>query len=154
MRAALFLEQNGPLVVEDVTPTAPGPRDVLVHITASGVCHSDVHVISGALPMPPPAILGHEGCGVVEAVGSEVTRVKVGDRVIGSFIPACGACWFCLRDESHLCANTYAVMGAPRATRRCGGEASQARLGESSICWSSNCCAMAAGLNPDAAGAV
>ena len=61
-----------------------------------------------------PAILGHEGCGVVEAVGPEVTGVKVGDRVIGSFIPACGACWFCLRDESHLCANTYAVMGSPR----------------------------------------
>ena len=117
MRAALFLEQNGPLTVEDVTPADPGPRDVIVHITASGVCHSDVHVINGALPMPPPAILGHEGCGVVEAVGAEVTRVKVGDRIIGSFIPACGACWFCLRDESHLCANTYAVMGAPRATR-------------------------------------
>jgi len=117
MRAAIFTEHNGPMSVEDVTPTDPGPRDVIVHITASGVCHSDLHVISGALPMPPPAILGHEGCGVVEAVGSEVTRVQVGDRVIGSFIPACGHCWFCLRDESHLCANTYAVMGAPRATR-------------------------------------
>lgn len=117
MRAALFLEQNGPLSVEEVIPTDPGPRDVIVHITASGVCHSDVHIIDGTLPMPPPAILGHEGCGVVEAVGSEVTRVKVGDRVIGSFIPACGACWFCLHDESHLCANTYAIMGSPRATR-------------------------------------
>jgi S-(hydroxymethyl)glutathione dehydrogenase/alcohol dehydrogenase len=117
MRAAIFTEQNGPMSVEDVTPVEPGPRDAIVHITASGVCHSDLHVISGALPMPPPAILGHEGCGVVEAVGSEVTRVSVGDRVIGSFIPACGHCWFCLRDESHLCANTYAVMGAPRATR-------------------------------------
>jgi S-(hydroxymethyl)glutathione dehydrogenase / alcohol dehydrogenase len=117
MRAAIFLEQNGPMVVEQVTPIDPGPRDVVVHITASGVCHSDLHVISGALPMPPPAILGHEGCGVVEAVGSEVTQLKVGDRVIGSFIPACGTCWFCLRDESHLCANTYSVIGTPRATR-------------------------------------
>ncbi len=117
MRAAIFTEHNGPMSVEDVTPADPGPRDVIVHITASGVCHSDLHVISGALPMPPPAILGHEGCGVVEAVGSEVTRVQLGDRVIGSFIPACGHCWFCLRDQSHLCANTYAVMGAPRATR-------------------------------------
>jgi S-(hydroxymethyl)glutathione dehydrogenase / alcohol dehydrogenase len=117
MRAAIFLEQNGPMVVEQVTPIDPGPRDVVVHITASGVCHSDLHVISGALPMPPPAILGHEGCGVVEAVGSEVTQLKVGDRVIGSFIPACGTCWFCLRDESHLCASTYSVIGTPRATR-------------------------------------
>jgi S-(hydroxymethyl)glutathione dehydrogenase/alcohol dehydrogenase len=118
MRAAIFLEQNGPLSVEDVQAIDPGPRDVVVRVTASGVCHSDVHVVSGALPVPPPAILGHEGCGIVEAVGREVTRVSVGDRVIGSFIPACGSCWFCLRDQSHLCANTYGVMGAPRASRK------------------------------------
>jgi S-(hydroxymethyl)glutathione dehydrogenase/alcohol dehydrogenase len=117
MRAAIFTEQNGPLSVEDVTPTEPGPRDVVVRVTASGVCHSDLHVISGALPMPPPAILGHEGAGIVEAVGTEVQGLQVGDRVIGSFIPACGACWHCLRDESHLCENTYSVMASPRATR-------------------------------------
>jgi S-(hydroxymethyl)glutathione dehydrogenase/alcohol dehydrogenase len=120
MRAAIFTEQNGPLSVEDVTALDPGPRDVIVRITASGVCHSDLHVISGALPMPPPAILGHEGAGIVEAVGAEVTGLQVGDRVIGSFIPACGACWHCLHDESHLCENTYAVMGAPRASRSDG----------------------------------
>ena len=76
--------------------------------------------MDGSLPMPPPAILGHEGCGVVEAVGPAVTRVRVGDRVIGSFIPACGACWFCLRDQSHLCEHTFAVMGVTRATRADG----------------------------------
>lgn len=117
MRAAIFTELNGPMSVEDVTPLDPGPRDVVVRITASGVCHSDLHVISGALPMPPPAILGHEGTGIVEAVGSEVKGLRVGDRVIGSFIPACGACWHCLHDESHLCESTYAVMGNPRAQR-------------------------------------
>ena len=117
MRAAIFTELNGPMSVEDVTPIEPGPRDVIVRITASGVCHSDLHVISGALPMPPPSILGHEGAGIVEEVGSEVKGLQVGDRVIGSFIPACGVCWHCLRDESHLCDNTYAVMGAPRAHR-------------------------------------
>jgi S-(hydroxymethyl)glutathione dehydrogenase/alcohol dehydrogenase len=120
MRAAIFSEVDGPLAVEDVTATEPGSRDVIVHVTASGVCHSDLHVISGALPMPPPAILGHEGCGVVEWVGPEVTRVQPGDRVIGSFIPACGACWFCLRDQSHLCANTYVVIMRERAHRRDG----------------------------------
>lgn len=120
MRAAIFTEQNGPLSVEDVDPIDPGPRDVVVRITASGVCHSDLHVITGGLPMPPPAILGHEGTGVVEAVGSEVKGLQVGDRVIGSFIPACGTCWFCLRDESHLCENTYTVMAAPRAHRHDG----------------------------------
>lgn len=120
MRAAIFTEQNGPLSVEDVTPTDPGPRDVVVRITASGVCHSDLHVITGGLPMPPPAILGHEGTGIVEAIGSEVKGLAVGDRVIGSFIPACGTCWFCLRDESHLCENTYSVMSSPRAHRHDG----------------------------------
>jgi S-(hydroxymethyl)glutathione dehydrogenase/alcohol dehydrogenase len=117
MRAAIFVEQNGDLVVEDVKPTDPGPRDVVVHVTASGVCHSDLSVINGTLPMPPPAILGHEGTGIVDAVGSEVTRVKKGDRVVGSFIPACGVCWYCRNQQTNLCEQTYAVMGTPRATR-------------------------------------
>jgi S-(hydroxymethyl)glutathione dehydrogenase/alcohol dehydrogenase len=120
MRAAIFLEQDSDLVVEDVTAADPGPRDVVVQITASGVCHSDLSVINGTLPMPPPAILGHEGTGIVESVGSEVSRVKKGDRVIGSFIPACGVCWFCRNHQSNLCEQTYAVMGSPRATRSDG----------------------------------
>jgi S-(hydroxymethyl)glutathione dehydrogenase/alcohol dehydrogenase len=117
LRAAIFTEVDAPLSVEEVNATDPGPRDVVVHITASGVCHSDLHVISGALPIPPPAILGHEGAGVVEWVGPEVTRVAPGDRVIGSFIPVCGTCWYCLRDQSHLCANTFQVMIHDRAHR-------------------------------------
>lgn len=117
MRAALFLEQDGDLVVEDVKTTDPGPRDVVVRITASGVCHSDLSVINGTLPMPPPAILGHEGTGIVEDVGPQVTRVQPGDRVIGSFIPVCGVCWFCRNHHSNLCEQTYVVMGTPRATR-------------------------------------
>ena len=120
MRAAIFTEQNGPLSVEDVTPTDPGPGDVIVRITASGLCHSDISVINGSLPMPPPAILGHEGTGVVESVGAEVSRLEVGDRVIGSFIPACGVCWYCHNDQSNLCENTYTVMMNPRATRSDG----------------------------------
>ena len=120
MRAAVFTEMNGPLSVEDVTPIDPGPRDVVVRVKASGLCHSDLSVMNGSLPMPPPAILGHEGAGVVEHVGPEVSRVKVGDRVIGSFIPACGICWFCLNDQSNLCENTFTVMMNPRATRADG----------------------------------
>ncbi|HZP29453.1 MAG TPA: Zn-dependent alcohol dehydrogenase [Acidimicrobiia bacterium] len=117
MRAAIFVENDQPLVVEDVTPNPPGARDVVVRVTASGVCHSDLSVINGTLPMPPPAILGHEGTGIVDWVGNEVRGLQVGDRVIGSFIPACGYCSFCVNDESHLCENTYAVMANPRATR-------------------------------------
>ncbi len=117
MRAAIFVEPDGDLVVEDVKPTDPGPRDVVVQVTASGVCHSDLSVINGTLPMPPPCILGHEGTGIVESVGKEVSRVKAGDRVIGSFIPACGVCWFCRNNQSNLCEQTYTVMGTMRATR-------------------------------------
>ena len=120
MRAAIFVEPDGDLVVEDVKPTDPGPRDVVVNISASGVCHSDLSVINGTLPMPPPAILGHEGTGVVESVGSEVSGLKPGDRVVGSFIPACGDCWFCNNGQSNLCEATYAVMATPRATRSDG----------------------------------
>jgi S-(hydroxymethyl)glutathione dehydrogenase/alcohol dehydrogenase len=117
MRAAIFTELNGPLVVEDVTPTDPGPADVVVNITASGICHSDLSVINGTLPMPPPAILGHEGTGIVEWVGAEVSGLAKGDRVIGSFIPACGECWSCNNHQSNLCESTYTVMMTPRATR-------------------------------------
>ena len=120
MRAAIFVEPNGDMVVEDVTPTDPGPRDVIVQVTASGVCHSDLSVINGTLPMPPPSILGHEGAGIVEKVGAEVSGLAPGDRVIGSFIPACGICWFCRNHQSNLCENTYTVMATPRATRNDG----------------------------------
>jgi S-(hydroxymethyl)glutathione dehydrogenase/alcohol dehydrogenase len=121
MRAAVFLEQDQPLSIEDVDPIDAGPDDVIVRITASGVCHSDLSVINGTIPAGPE-ILGHEGTGVVESVGGDVTRVKVGDRVIGSFIPACGVCWYCLHDQSNLCAETYPVMFAPRARRADGTE--------------------------------
>jgi S-(hydroxymethyl)glutathione dehydrogenase/alcohol dehydrogenase len=120
MRAAIFVGQDQPMAVEDVTPIAPGPRDVVVNIDASGVCHSDLSVINGSLPMPPPCILGHEGTGIVESVGKEVTRVKPGDRIIASFTPACGNCWYCLHDQSNLCEHMGAVSMAPKATRADG----------------------------------
>jgi S-(hydroxymethyl)glutathione dehydrogenase/alcohol dehydrogenase len=103
MQAAILTAYNEPLVIEEVTASAMGPRDVLVHVDASGVCHSDLSMANGSVPLPPPAILGHEGAGTVLAVGREVTRVATGDRVIASFVPACGNCFFCLRDQSQLC---------------------------------------------------
>jgi S-(hydroxymethyl)glutathione dehydrogenase/alcohol dehydrogenase len=121
MKAALCLEQNQPLSVEEVTPIDPGPRDVIVRITASGVCHSDLSVINGTLPAGR-VVLGHEGAGVIEMVGDDVTGLAVGDRVIGSFIPACGVCWYCLHDQSNLCAETYSVMFSPRIRRADGEE--------------------------------
>ena len=121
MQAALCLEQNQPLSVEEVTPIDPGPGDLIVRITASGVCHSDLSVINGTLPAGR-VVLGHEGTGVVEKVGSDITDLQVGDRVIGSFIPACGVCWYCLHDQSNLCEHTYNVMFVPRVRRADGEE--------------------------------
>jgi len=120
MRAAIFTEVNEPLVVEDVTLAEPGPSDVIVNIGASGVCHSDLSFMNGTVPLPPPAILGHEGAGVVEWVGSEVTRVKVGDRVVASFVPACGSCFWCLNDQSNLCGRMFELSLSAKAHRHDG----------------------------------
>lgn len=122
MRAAIFVG-TPELSVEDVTPLDPGPRDVVVRIGASGVCHSDVSVTNGSLPIPPPCILGHEGAGTVEWVGPEVSRVAVGDRVIASFVPACGACFFCLHGQSNLCELGNAINFLPKITRADGSTA-------------------------------
>ena len=122
MRAALFTETGGPLTIEDLEPTAPGPRDVVVELGASGVCHSDLSLKNGYVGIMPGTILGHEGAGKVLEVGGEVTKVKAGDRIIASFIPACGTCWFCLHDSSHLCDNELAVMMSMRGSRPDGSQ--------------------------------
>jgi S-(hydroxymethyl)glutathione dehydrogenase/alcohol dehydrogenase len=120
MRAAILTEYNEPLVIEEVSTPAIGPREVLLHIDASGVCHSDLSFAKGSVPLPPPVILGHEGAGTVLAVGDDVSRVKVGDRVISSFTPACGNCFFCLRDQSFLCETMGSHMMVPKGTRADG----------------------------------
>jgi S-(hydroxymethyl)glutathione dehydrogenase/alcohol dehydrogenase len=120
MRAAVFVGQEQDLAIEDIEPAPPGPRDIVVEVGASGVCHSDLSIVHGYLPVPPPVILGHEGTGRVVEVGSEVTRAKVGDRVIASFVPSCGTCFFCRNDQANLCEGDMALMMAPRGTRADG----------------------------------
>jgi S-(hydroxymethyl)glutathione dehydrogenase/alcohol dehydrogenase len=120
MKAAVLSAYNEPLVIEDLTAPDLGPGEVRVHIDASGVCHSDVTVANGGVPMPPPLILGHEGSGVILEVGSDVSRVSVGDRVVCSFTPACGVCWYCLRDQSHLCERAGDYFLATRGIRADG----------------------------------
>lgn len=103
MKAAVLREVGKPLQIEDVQINKPGPHEVLIRTKAAGVCHSDLHFVEGSYPHPLPAVLGHESAGVVEAIGSEVTTVKVGDHVITCLSAFCGHCEFCLTDHMSLC---------------------------------------------------
>jgi S-(hydroxymethyl)glutathione dehydrogenase / alcohol dehydrogenase len=102
-RAAVLRKTNAPMDIEklDMAPLAPG--DVLVRMRASGLCHTDLEAIQGALAYPLPIVLGHEGAGVVEEVGSAVTQVRPGDHVVCSWNPHCGHCFYCERDQPILC---------------------------------------------------
>jgi S-(hydroxymethyl)glutathione dehydrogenase/alcohol dehydrogenase len=104
MKAAVAYEANAALRIEDVDIARPGSREVLVKLMASGVCHSDWHILKGEWGNALfPAILGHEGAGIVEAVGDEVTRIKPGDHVILSWRTSCGICEMCQRGYPALC---------------------------------------------------
>jgi S-(hydroxymethyl)glutathione dehydrogenase/alcohol dehydrogenase len=105
MRAAVLYEHNTPLVVEEVAVDPPKSGEVLVRMAASGVCHSDLHMLRGIHPAPLPAILGHEGAGVVEEVGPGVTNVRAGDHVVLSWLPYCGHCRMCASGRLNVCLN-------------------------------------------------
>jgi S-(hydroxymethyl)glutathione dehydrogenase/alcohol dehydrogenase len=94
---------KAPLTIEEVDLDEPGPREVLVRTVATGVCHSDLHVLEGSFPFPPPAVLGHEPAGIVEKVGAEVGHVQPGDPVIGCLSVFCGSCAYCLSGRPNLC---------------------------------------------------
>jgi len=108
MRAAVMRANNAPLGLEEVGIDDPGLREVLVKTAASGICHSDLTVIEGGLPVPPPCILGHEPAGIVEAVGEGVTDFAPGDHVIGCVTAWCGVCKFCTSGRPYLCLTQYA----------------------------------------------
>lgn len=100
--------------VEEVDLDGPKDREVLVQLTASGLCHSDDHLITGDMPMQLPVVGGHEGAGVVVEVGPGVTDVAEGDHVVLSFIPACGRCEPCTRGMSNLCVLGAAIIAGPQ----------------------------------------
>ena len=102
-RAAVLHQVDTPLRVQEVEMAALRPGDVLVRVGASGLCHTDLEVIQGALAYPLPIVLGHEGAGIVEAVGSDVLSLKPGDHVICSWNPSCGRCFYCDRGQPILC---------------------------------------------------
>jgi S-(hydroxymethyl)glutathione dehydrogenase/alcohol dehydrogenase len=110
--AAVLHQVDGPLSVEQLQLDRPGPTDVLVRMGAAGLCHTDLEVMRGAIPMPLPMVLGHEGAGIVEEVGTAVAHVRPGDHVVLSWNPACGLCYYCARGQPLLCERCGAAAGA------------------------------------------
>lgn len=110
MKAAVMQDGGERLEIRDLELAPPGPGEALVRMAASGVCHSDLHVIEGLLPVPLPAVLGHEGAGVVEAVGAGVTRVRPGDHVVLSWMPSCGKCFYCGIGRPDMCDEAFSIQ--------------------------------------------
>jgi S-(hydroxymethyl)glutathione dehydrogenase/alcohol dehydrogenase len=118
--ALVMRSPDAPMVVERIGLRDVGPNDVRVRIDATGVCHSDLSLAHGVLAQPLPAVLGHEACGTVLEIGSEVTGVTVGERVIPLWITPCGDCMHCVRGEAHLCVTGSARGAEPYALSAAG----------------------------------
>jgi S-(hydroxymethyl)glutathione dehydrogenase / alcohol dehydrogenase len=122
INAAVFRKVHEPLTIEAVDIDEPLGREVLVRTAATGVCHSDLHVVDGQgrFPLDRPIVLGHEGAGVVEAVGAEVTTVKPGDHIVACLSGFCGSCPQCLSGHPNLCTGgivTRPETAAPRLSQ-------------------------------------
>ncbi|GAA3822037.1 Zn-dependent alcohol dehydrogenase [Streptomyces chiangmaiensis] len=111
----VFYDGTQPQVVDDLEVREPGPGEVQVAISAAGLCHSDLSVVDGTIPFPCPVVLGHEGAGVVEAVGEGVTHVRPGDHVSLSTLANCGACAECDRGRPTMCRQAIGRPGQPFA---------------------------------------
>src|SRR4051812_48720830 len=95
--------QSKPLVIEELELDPPGPGEVLVEMSAAGLCHSDLSVINGTRLWPLPLVVGHEACGVVREIGEGIKDLSEGDRVVFSFLPTCGHCPMCSAGRASLC---------------------------------------------------
>ncbi|MEX0307439.1 MAG: zinc-binding dehydrogenase [Ruegeria sp.] len=102
-QAAVMYGVGQALEVEELELEEPGPGEVRLRMGAAGVCHSDYHVMSGQAGHELPVVLGHEGAGTITALGDGVEGLAVGDHVVLSWIPYCGACFFCRNEQTHLC---------------------------------------------------
>jgi len=120
-RGVVYAEAGAKPAVEEITLDAPGPHEVQVRVEASGLCHTDVHVVeTGGWGMPFPILLGHEGAGVVEEVGDGVTEVAPGDRVVIAWRAPCGdSCPSCRRGDPRRCSNN--LRGRRRLHRAADG---------------------------------
>jgi 2-desacetyl-2-hydroxyethyl bacteriochlorophyllide A dehydrogenase len=122
MRAVTFQAPGVVSVEERPEPEPTDPEDAVVRIEATGVCGSDLHIFHGRVQIEPGFTIGHEYVGRVVAVGEAVTRVAVGDRVLGCFQTACGTCWFCRRGMYHRCEHSRtfghgAALGSLQGTQ-------------------------------------
>ncbi len=115
MKAAILFEQGAPapfaqsqpIQIEEVDLAPPGPGELLIQTGAAGLCHSDLSMIQGLIPKGMPMVPGHEGAGVVLETGPEVTKVKPGDHVVMSFVPACGSCEYCAAGRPNICLTAW-----------------------------------------------
>lgn len=128
MRGVVF-DGDGRVRVTDLAePEIEGPGDAIVRVTTSAICGSDLHLLHGKAPMEPGEPLGHEAVGIVEAVGTGIARIRVGDRVAVAFNVACGHCWFCGNGQSALCEDDaifgYGIFGGALP----GAQAEQLRV--------------------------
>ena len=112
MKAIVF-DGTAAVVTDEVEARDPGPGEIAVRIAAAGLCHSDLSVINGTIPFPTPVVLGHEGAGVVEAVGQGVTHVKEGDHVALSTLGNCGHCRYCEAGRPTMCRSTFGQLSQP-----------------------------------------
>jgi succinate semialdehyde reductase (NADPH) len=115
MRAAVLNAAGGSLQVGDIPKPSPGPGEILVKVSACGVCHTDLHVIKGEVAFPMPCVLGHEVAGSVEQLGEGVAGPAVGSRVACSFIMPCGTCRYCVQGRDDVC-ETFFAMNRLRGT--------------------------------------
>lgn len=102
-KAAVATAVGSPLEIMDLDLADPKEGEIRIELGASGVCHSDLSVTNGTLPLALPAVLGHEGAGTVVQVGDGVDNLKVGDRIVVSWVPQCGKCYTCLHDQGEIC---------------------------------------------------
>jgi S-(hydroxymethyl)glutathione dehydrogenase/alcohol dehydrogenase len=129
MKAAVCYEFGQPLVIEDVDLDPPQRGEVKVRLTATAVCHSDVHLIRGDWGGSLPVVAGHESAGVVEEVGDGVTLAKPGDAVVVSLLRSCGRCYYCTIGAPHMCEGTFALSTQSRLRDKRGQPIRQGIVG-------------------------
>lgn len=112
MRGIVF-DGSAAEVTADLEVRGPGANEVMIRMAAAGVCHSDLSVLDGTIPFPPPVAMGHEGAGVVEEVGSDVTRLKPGDHVVMTTLAYCGACDRCNTGHPTRCRRSFGSLDQP-----------------------------------------